>query len=183
MFDYIHFRCLLGCVHDWTKVYRECMRCLKPGGWLEHTDNSIIIQSDDGSVGPDHVYATWNKVFKDAGDKMERTFNITDNNAFVRHMEEAGFTNVQVRHTKLPIGPWAADPVLKEIGMFSKARNDHSLEGYSLYICTNILGWKYDEVQVLVAKMRQAMNNRSIHGWFPLGTAWTQKPPARAEGA
>ena len=46
-FDFIHIRCLIGSIKDWVKVYSESLRCLKPGGWLEHTDFSIIIQSDD----------------------------------------------------------------------------------------------------------------------------------------
>jgi len=167
-FDYIHIRCLLGCVSDWAKVYRECLRCLKPGGWLEHTDYSIILQSEDDSVGPDHVYSRWTKTFKEAGDKMGRTFNITDNNAFVAHMEAAGFADVHVHHFKLPIGPWPADPVLKEIGVFAKATNERSLEGFALYVCTSVLGQEYAEVQDLVEEFRQAMNNKAVHGWFPL---------------
>src|SRR3569833_2972422 len=31
-FDYIHLRCMMGCFKDWVHVYRECFRCLKPGG-------------------------------------------------------------------------------------------------------------------------------------------------------
>jgi len=177
-FDYIHIRCLLGSIKDWVKVYRECMRCLKPGGWLEHTDFSIIIQSDDGSVPPDSAHAEWNALFKAVGDKTGRTFVVTEDDKFARRMEEAGFANIHVRHVKLPIGAWPADRRLKEIGIFSKISNEQGLEGFALYVCTTVLGWDYNEVQMLLVKMRQAFNNKSYHAYYPCGTAWTQKPKA-----
>ncbi len=166
-FDYIHIRCLLGSIKDWAQVYRECLRCLKPGGWLEHTDYSIILQSDDGSVPSDSAFAEWNAIFKTAGEKTGRTFNVVENNKFVGWMEEAGFADVQVHQIKLPIGAWPADPRLKEVGVFSKISNEQGLEGFALYVCTTALGWEYDEVQLLLARMRQAMNNKSYHAYYP----------------
>ena len=166
-FDYIHIRCMLGSIKDWVKVYRECMRCLKPGGWLEHLDYSVILQSDDGSVPAGSAYDEWNAVFKEAGEKLGQTFNVTDNNGLVRRMEEAGFADVQTHYFKLPIGGWPADPVLKEVGIFSKISNEQGLEGFALYVCTNILGWGYSEVQMLLLRMRQALNNKSYHGYYP----------------
>jgi len=166
-FDYIHIRCLLGCIKDWVKLYRECMRCLKPGGWLEHSDFSVQIMSDDGSLPPNSAWAEWRSVFTAAGEKMGMTFDITDDNKFVKWMEEAGFTDVQSSLIKIPLGNWPADPRLKEVGIFARMAIEQGLEGFALYICTNVLGWKYDEVQVLCAKVKAALRNRSYHAYYP----------------
>lgn len=85
-FDYIHIRCLLGSIEDWVRLYRECLRCLKPGGWLEHTDFSVLSGCDDGSLPPDAVWYEWSNVFLEAGRKMGRSFEVVDDDNFVRWM-------------------------------------------------------------------------------------------------
>ncbi len=166
-FDYIHIRCMLGCIKDWAQVYRECMRCLKPGGWLEHTDMSVHVTSDDGSVPPDSAWTLWKDVFYEAGEKIGRTFKITEGDNYVRWMQEAGFSDVQTQNMKLPIGEWPADPRLKETGLFTRLGAEQGLEGFVLYICTEVLGWQYKEVQVLLARVRQALKDKSYHAYCP----------------
>jgi SAM-dependent methyltransferase len=166
-FDYIHIRCLLGSIADWVSLYRECYRCLKPGGWLEHTDFSVLTGCDDASLPEDSVWYEWSNLFIEAGRKMGRTFEIVDNDAFVGWMKEAGFGGtVHTHKTKLPTTGWPADPKLKEVGVFNKAGVEESLEGFALYICCNVLGWEYAECQLLLARVRKAMNNRAFHSYY-----------------
>ena len=168
-FDFIHIRCLLGSIKDWIKVYRECLRCLRPGGWLEHADYSVHITADDGSLPDNCVWYDWRDIFLRAGEKMGQTFEPTDHGNSVRWMTEAGFSGpIHTRSIKLPIGAWPADKKWKEIGIFNLLMAESSLEGYVLYLCTNVLSWKYEEVQVMVAKVRQAMKNRAYHAHYPL---------------
>ena len=166
-FDYIHIRCLIGSIEDWVRLYRECFRCLKPGGWLEHTDFSVLTGCDDGSLPPDAVWYEWTNLFLEAGRKMGRTFEVVDNDNFVGWLKEAGFSGpIRLNKTKLPTGGWPADPKWKEVGVYNRVTTEQGLEGYALYICTNILGWKYEDVQALLHRVRQAMKNKSYHSYY-----------------
>ena len=164
--DYIHIRNLLGSIRDWPQLYRECFRCLKPGGWLEHTDFSPRVSSDDGSLPAENAWFEWRDLFFEAGEKMGRTFAVTDH--FVKWVEEAGFSApIQTNKTKLPVGTWPADERWKEVGLFNKICTEQGLEGYSLYICTTILGWSYEECQLLLARIRNAVRNPEYHAYIP----------------
>jgi hypothetical protein len=166
-FGFIHIRCLLGCFKDWVKVYKECMRCHKPGGWLEHLDYSVHMQSDDGTMPPGGIWEEWGRLFATAGEKMGQTFEVIDRDNFVRRMEEAGFRDVKTYKTKLPMGGWPADKKWKEVGQFNKISCEEGLEGYALYVLTNVLGWGYEDVQVFLAKIRQALGNKKYHTYYP----------------
>ncbi len=167
-FDFIHIRLMLGSIEDWVKLYKQAYRCLKPGGWLEHSDFSVIFQSDDGSVPEDSAYTMWNQFFSSAGEATRRTFHVTEKGRNVEWIKEAGFPGpVHTRNFKLPVGAWPADKHWKEIVLFNKASIEQGLEGYALYLGTNVLGWSYDELQVLLGKVRQAVKNRSYHAYYP----------------
>jgi len=55
-------------------------------------------------------------------------------------IEQAGFVNVQERKLKLPLGSWATDPKLKDIGRFHERFYKTGLQGWLLQICTRTLG-------------------------------------------
>jgi hypothetical protein len=157
----------MGSVEDWTKLYSEALRCLKPGGWLEHTDFAIHITSDDGSVPENSPYDTWNRVFAETGERTGKTFVIDDRH-MVRCMEQAGFTGpINVKDFKLPLGTWPAEKKWKQIGGLNVVSCDYGLEGYLLYSATNVLGWGLGDVQDLCQGMRAAFRNPSWHGHFP----------------
>ncbi|KAK0649288.1 S-adenosyl-L-methionine-dependent methyltransferase [Cercophora newfieldiana] len=166
-FDLIHIRCLMGSIEDWTKLYSEAFRCLKPGGWLEHTDFAVHITSDDGSVPPGSVYDTWNRIFAEAGARTNKTFAVDDGH-MARCMEEAGFSGpINIKDHKLPLGAWPAERKWKEIGGYVVLGCDYGLEGYVLYVTTNVLGWELHQVQELLQGMRAAFRNQSWHAHFP----------------
>ncbi|KAK4212666.1 putative methylase [Rhypophila decipiens] len=186
-FDFIHLRFLLGSVPDWPALYAEALRCLKPGGWLEHSDFTIRLCCDDGSVSigsqddpsSSCVYTTWNEFFAQAGEKTGRTFMVTDKDAHIDAMKSAGFEEADkifTRNFKLPLGTWAADKRWKEIGAFNKASCEQGLEGYALYLGTQILGWSEEEMRELFGRMVEAMNRRDWHVYYPCATTWAQKP-------
>lgn len=167
-FDYIHIRFMAGCFKDWVKLYRECYRCLKPGGFVEHLDFSLHVRSDDGSLPPDSVWSQWSRVFVDAGEKLGQTFEVIDGYRWVERMQEAGFPDVQTRAIKTAIGAWPADARQKEIGRFNKLGLEKSLEGFALYLLTNVMEWEYEEVQSWLGKVRETIRNTRHHGY----TTW-----------
>lgn len=164
-FDYIHIRFMLGCFKDWTHVYKECLRCLKPGGWVEHQDYSVRLYSDDGSLPPDSIWTEWAKVLIAAGEKIGQTIEVIDKNNFVNWMMDAGFDDVQTKRIKMPMGGWSADKKWKEVGEFNRLSFGTNLEGYALYFLIKVMGWEYIEVQVFLGKIRAAMRNEDYHGY------------------
>ncbi|KAK4238780.1 S-adenosyl-L-methionine-dependent methyltransferase, partial [Achaetomium macrosporum] len=174
-FDYIHIRGLVGCIQDWERLYRECLRCLKPGGWLEQQEFALPIAGNEGPLPDDCVWHDWGRIFREAGEKMGRTFEVTKH--WDKWLQNAGFTGtLHFDSVRLPIGGWPADPRWKEVGLFNKLSLEQGLEGFATYLCTQVLGWSPEEVTVMLAKVRQAIKNPAYHAYYPLKTVYTQKP-------
>ncbi|PKS11171.1 hypothetical protein jhhlp_002932 [Lomentospora prolificans] len=166
-FDYIHIRGLVGCVQDWVKLYRECYRCLKPGGWLEQQEYALPIAANEGSLPPDSIWHTWGQVFKEAGAKIGRSFEVSDH--WGKWVREAGFTGELHKNSiRLPIGGWAKDPKWKQVGLLNAASLEQGLEGFAYYLCTQALEWEEAEVAALLARVRKAIRDKSTHAYYPL---------------
>jgi hypothetical protein len=82
-------------------------------------------------------------------------------------LRDAGFPSVRVANYKVPIGQWPAERKWKDVGAYSLAGFLQGLEGYGIYLGTEVLGWKIDELRVLFAKMRSVMTNPNIHAYYP----------------
>lgn len=100
-FDYIHMRWLVGSIADWTALYKEIFRALKPGGIFEHKESSCVIQSDDGSLASDSALAQWGKVFVQAGTKFGRSFSVVEENIQQQAMAAAGFVDIKTTEMKV----------------------------------------------------------------------------------
>ena len=158
----------MGCFDDWTKLYSEAFRCLRPGGWLEHTDFSVYIKCDDGSIPQDSIYATWNAFFSEASEKTGKDFTITVGGKNLGWMREAGFTgSAHVKDFKLPLGTWPAEKKWKEVGAFNMVTCDEGLEGYILYLGTKVLNWTLEDIHDMLDRTRTAMRNPRYHAYYP----------------
>ncbi|KAM0436822.1 hypothetical protein ACHAPT_002534 [Fusarium lateritium] len=175
-FDYVHIRVLMGAIKDWPALYKEVYRCLKPGGWFEHLDYSIDVRSDDNSIPEDSPFNGWGSLFQKAGEKMGRSFRIIEDGQSLQWLKDAGFTDTDEHRFKLPTGGWAADKKWKEVGQYNLLITENSLEGYVLFLLTQVMGWEVAEVQVFLAKTRKALRDKSIHSYAEVATVWGQKP-------
>jgi len=169
-FDYIHIRHLYGGIDDWGKLYQQAFRHCKPGGWFEDIEIDIETLSENPKVqnDPDHLYKKWCKLFWDAGDKVGRTFQIARDGQMEKLMREAGFVDVVHKSFKLPIGGWAKDPILKQVGMYNWHFLDQGLKGFAVYPIGQIMGWSLEEITVLVAHMKNLVRdpkNLSYYTW------------------
>ncbi|RYP67149.1 hypothetical protein DL769_005827 [Monosporascus sp. CRB-8-3] len=182
-FDFIHIRYMYGAIDDWPKLYRQIYRFLKPGGWFQHLEPDIEMRSEDPNleIGEDHIFKQWAQVFYGAGDKLGRTFKVTENMKSWAH--DAGFTGVVHKEFKVPLSPWPKDDNLKQQGMYCGYYLDLSLDGFAIYPIGQILGWSFEEVQVLVAKMRAAVRNPRNLGVAYHHVVYGQKPEAPPQTA
>jgi len=165
-FDFIHIRYMHAAVANWTRLYEEVYKALKPGGWFQHLEPNLEIRCDNPEIqmDDDHVYRQWAKLFYAAGDKIERTFRFNEEN-MVEYARNAGFTEIEHRKFTIPLSPWPKDKRLKEIGLYTGLYLQLSLDGFAVYPIGQILGWSLEETQVLVAKMRSSLKdprNRSL---------------------
>lgn len=68
------------------------------------------------------------------GRAMERLGkNVNPVDLFKAGIEAAGFTNVHEKVCKVPIGDWAKDPLMKEVGTYHENQITEGLESYIMY--------------------------------------------------
>ena len=46
-FDFIHVRYMYGAIDDWSKVYRQIYKHLRPGGWFQHMEPDIEMKCEN----------------------------------------------------------------------------------------------------------------------------------------
>lgn len=91
-------------------------------------------------------------------------------------IREAGFQDVVEKRYQWPLGPWAKDPKLKELGLWARAHADAGLEDWALAPLTRILGWSYEEVQVHIAKARHELWERKRFLTHEMRVVYGMKP-------
>jgi len=199
-FDFIHIRTLTGSIKDWDRLYEQAFRCLKPGGWLEHHENSIKWACQNNTITEDSALGQWHKVLWRAGELMGQTFKVVDDDIQKPGMERVGFVNLNVRDLKAPYGDWAQGRTDRAIGNFSKLTFDKDPEGKSLssqisvyhrlslqltltnalgwvlYMWNTVLGWTHDEARVYIAYVRNQLNHPRAQHYINHRVVWGQKP-------
>jgi hypothetical protein len=125
-----------------------------------------VYYSEDGSLKDEHKTAIWDRTFIDAGHKLGR--EPCPGPKLEGLIRDAGFINVRHHRFKLPIGPWAKDPHLKDVGLCNLAQILEGLEGFTLRLFCDFLKWSEEEVLVLLAGVRHEMKSGAVHGMFDL---------------
>ncbi|EWZ85313.1 hypothetical protein BFJ63_vAg6210 [Fusarium oxysporum f. sp. narcissi] len=175
-FDFVYMRYLYGSISDWSALFQEAFRSCKPGGWVESFEASPCLESDDDTVKDGSAMSEWGKFFIEGGKRLGRTFTILDDDLQKQGMEDAGFTDIQTRDFKLPIGSWPKDPKMQEIGNFAFAAMDQDLEGFVLYMASVVLGWSQDEVTVYCSQLRRELRSGKYHPYCRLRLVYGKKP-------
>ncbi|KAI9883156.1 MAG: hypothetical protein M1823_005070 [Watsoniomyces obsoletus] len=173
-FDYIHARYLTAAIADWPKLMRQTFAHVKPGGYAEFQDWDIKLFSDDGSLDPESSLVLWDdtciKAFEILGREPRPGPKLAD------HLRNAGFQDVQQVLYKLPLGPWPKDEKMKTIGLWNLLNIEEGLDAFVMAPLTRVLGWKEEEVQVLLAKVRQELEKSSTHAYYKFYVAYGRKP-------
>jgi hypothetical protein len=64
---------------------------------------------------------------------------------------------------QVPVGPWAKDPAMKEIGRYQREHMCMGIEPYTLGFIGKVLGWSEAECRVLIAKVINDTRNKAFH--------------------
>ncbi|RBR21967.1 uncharacterized protein FIESC28_04680 [Fusarium coffeatum] len=175
--DYVHMRWLVGSIADWTGLFKEAYKSLKPGGWVESYEPSSTVESDDNSVLPGSAMSQWQKFFVEGGRKMGRPFTVFKDRLQRKAMEEAGFVDIEERDFKNPVGGWPEDPEAKIVGQYTQAALEEDGKGTVLHFAT-ALGWTEEEVTVFMAQYRREIRSPKIHAYYKQKVIWGRKPEA-----
>ncbi|KAF7551167.1 hypothetical protein G7Z17_g5200 [Cylindrodendrum hubeiense] len=164
-FDFVHIRALYGSIPDWQDLYKKAYRHLKPGGWVQDLEMGVRIESDHVDIPPNHVFNRWADLFYEGGEKMGRSFTVSQGHTMRDNMEAAGFVDIVEKKVKAPMHGWPRDPKLQQAGLLFLLALDESIEGFGIFLLTQILDWQKEEVLVLIAEFRREMKKKSNFGW------------------
>ncbi|KAK7417722.1 hypothetical protein QQX98_004378 [Neonectria punicea] len=181
-FDFVHIRYIFGAIADWNKLFAEAYRRCKPGGWVQSCEIDPPFYSDDGTVDDDYGFQTWNKLIREGGKKFGRTFCVVEEGLQVPSIRSAGFVDIEEVNYKVPVGQWAKDPKLREVGQFLRSTMENDAEGYTMLLWNQVMGWGQDEYQVFLMAFRKALRNKSLHGYMKLRYVWARKPDVDEAG-
>ncbi|KAK8237765.1 methyltransferase domain-containing protein [Phyllosticta capitalensis] len=177
-FDFIFSRYMVSSIGDWPKLVKNIYDNLEPGGWAEFQDFDLLYYSDDDSMNPNTEIYKWIMLWLEASRKIGR--DPRPGPQLEGWMKEQGFVNVRHERIKFPIGPWPKDKDKKELGMFNLMQTLEGLEAYTLRLFTQVHGWRREEIDVVVAKVRSEIMSRWLHSQFDLHVVYGQKPPNQA---
>lgn len=161
LFDFIHGRALCGGIADWPHFYSQAFDNLEPGGWMEMKDHECWINSDDGGMDNAPGCNEWVREVDRASRIFGKPLNIAHKHK--QWMIDAGFQDVHETVKKIPIGPWAKDPKLKQLGSLFRVQMIESIPTFMLAYYTRILGHSMEHTQVTMAAVRREFQDRSLH--------------------
>lgn len=138
-------------------------RHLRPGGYFEIQELDPRLASDDDTLHPDNISSIWSNLICEASENYGRPIpRVTE---YKYWLEEAGFAEIRETIHKRPTSTWPKNKLLKEVGKFQLLNYTEGLEGLSVGLFTRVLQWQPVEVQVLVAKVKAELKNKSIHSY------------------
>lgn len=175
-FDYVHMRYLFGAISDWDSLIGEAFKVCRPGGWVEITDPSVNMRSDDGSVREGTAFYEWGLLFNEASSKYGRAMDMVDRGTTLASMKKTGFVDIHRRTFKLPTTPWPRDQRLKQLGAFCRLAMEQDLDGYAMYLFMNGLGWSQQQVAIFLARVRKEMRDPRVQPYFLVEVLYGRKP-------
>ncbi|EQB56200.1 UMTA protein [Colletotrichum gloeosporioides Cg-14] len=182
-FDFIHARNLFGGINDWQRLYDQAYTHLKPGGWFESLEADSQVRSLNPAIenDPSHIFKQWAPLFWEAGDITGQTFRVAQDDGrnpimMVECMKKAGFVDIVHKRWSIPVGGWAKDRMLKEVGFYAAWYVDQGLEGWALRPISEILGWSYPRLLVFIENMRKALEQRGSLPYFNYHMVYGRKP-------
>ncbi|KAK0387226.1 hypothetical protein NLU13_5539 [Sarocladium strictum] len=159
-FDYIHGRALSGTSADWSRFYGNVLQTLKPGGWVEMQEYDAYIFSDDDSFDRAPWTKEWCEKLDGASKLFGKPFNVAKYHR--QWMIDAGFQDVQELVYRIPIGPWAKDPTLKELGRFELIHMQMSVASHVPALFSRVWHYSEQQCQVLVENVKREFRSKDL---------------------
>jgi hypothetical protein len=166
--DLIHSRVCSGiAIRSWPNYLAQAYQHLQPGGWVETQDFDLRPLSDDNSFPPNSLVKEWHELYH-AGLLLDGCNLCIPAQDIKRYMEEAGFVNVQIVETKMPMSPWSRNRKFRDAGQLAMESTLQDLSGMSLAVFTRFLGWERERLEVFLAGVRREWREGGTHGYWNL---------------
>ncbi len=147
---------------------------MKPGGYIEFQETCGDPQCDDGTMPLDDILRLYFLTSHEAMSKYG--MDISKGRSVNEELERAGFVNIHCIVKRVPLGPWPRDRTLRLIGQYARIA---ALDGVPLTIMGKpfaVLGYSQMEREVWAAKVRQALQDDSVHRYYNYYFWMAQKP-------
>ncbi|KAL0782438.1 hypothetical protein CaCOL14_000344 [Colletotrichum acutatum] len=183
-FDYIHIRFMVGSVPDWRDFMQQAYRCVKPGGIVESSEPSFVIETDS-SLDQDTACYQWAGIFDDFGKKHNQTFEVVRRGLQESSMSHAGFVDIRQETFKFPLNEWQPNKDGKNEPWYDKWQSGKDgmsefcaqgmlmidPEGFILRPATTI-GWSWERVQLYLVKFRKEIKSGNMNAWCLYKDVW-----------
>lgn len=161
-FDFIHMRDLSGAFSNWSAIYAEVSKFLKPGGSFEITDCGLIHFTEI----PDSNTSIFNGAVRSAADKSGRPLDLDHLKKPI--LDNAGLRVMKIRVLEVPLGTYDPNPQKKRTGKMAMIAALESLEAVSLRLLTRHLGWKEGGVRELCEKVQEEVMRPDARALIPV---------------
>ncbi|KAK7515234.1 uncharacterized protein IWZ02DRAFT_493117 [Phyllosticta citriasiana] len=132
------------------------------GDFADEHPSAEVIGTDLSPIQPafvpPNVKFEWSDIFIGTAEKFGKTMRVIDK--MKRWITDAGFQE------------------LKELGTWNMLYCYHGCGGWAMFLLTHVLGWKPEEVQVLVARFKQALKDKKTHAYYEMSVVYGKKPEA-----
>ncbi|KAK0726157.1 S-adenosyl-L-methionine-dependent methyltransferase [Lasiosphaeris hirsuta] len=172
-FDFIFGRYLITAIKDFPGLVKSAYENIVPGGWVEFQDFDLNLYCDDGTLPADASSLAWDKYIVEATGRIGT--EPSPGPRLEACIRAAGFRNVTKRQFKIPLGAWPKDLALRQVGALYLTQMLEGLEGFSLRLMCDVLGWKDDEVRELLAKVRAEFVSGRHHIYMDYYVVYGQK--------
>jgi trans-aconitate methyltransferase len=116
-FDFIHGRAMSGAIKDWSKLYDQAYKHLKPGGWLEMQEYETWAKSDDGTLENAKYLMEWQSKVDEAATLFGKKMNVAETHK--QRLIDAGFVDVRDDVYKVIIHICANHPLFVVIANYT----------------------------------------------------------------
>ncbi|KAH0419630.1 umta methyltransferase family protein [Colletotrichum camelliae] len=166
-YDYIFCRYMVVAIADWPKRIENIYAHLNPGGWVEFQEMDGLYYSENNTYTEDLAVFKWNREYLTACDAMGRT------------ARPGG--QIKTWKFKTPIGQWAKDPQLRDVGMICLSQLLDGLEGFTLKLFCGFLDKTQEEVLVMLSQVRKELRSGTAHILVNQHVVYAQKASMKAE--
>jgi SAM-dependent methyltransferase len=155
-FDLVHLRSMAGAFTDWQYIYREAIRHLKPGGWLEVIDfdnhSGLLSYFSEGSD-----VKRWLTAVNEASKQSGRPRGEAHLNPEL--LTQIGFEDVSVSGKMIPTGAWPEDEEKQKVGKHFLVTQLCGVEALCLRPLTEQLGWKIEDIRKIVDSVTESVRS------------------------
>ena len=159
-YDYIHIRMLSGAIKDWPALLAKAFNHMNPGGWIEITEFEVWVHSYNNNLHRAPDIQTWQEGLREAAAMIGRRFDVAVN--LEDWVRGANFTDITLDKVIVPTGPWPKNKEMKTLGAYQLLNMLDAASCYGQAHFTRVLGWSVDEYEVLSAKVREQLKDRTL---------------------